>query len=625
VIRLPLVAGLAVAALLIAPAAGQAADGAELGRFADAVAASWLPHQDASGTFVDPIIGRSSGYGTVMLGYALLRAGVRNHDPSMIEGGIRAFDSRLKARSTVRSYFEVLPFAKGYTFAVSALRDDPSWQRARPGWERYLRSFTRGPVENLAGKCILSPACFHNHEAVQLAAEVALLKTRLVSTAAGSPLRSPRRLQRKLLRKVNVAFPRFVGRRGTLSGQRSFRGIGLLSDTRSWPLAYHDLSTAMYALSLQALPRSKTHAGRAALRRAARASLGLMAPDGDVTWLGRRQQEAWALASAAAIGVTAARVLPIGNGERRALRTMARTGFGRLVTRHPITVNGLSNTPRPFVDPGVDFGRGIQSDPINFNGLTVFLLNLAADRAGSYTTSSIPMDHDGRIAVPDQSGFAAVRRADAWYALRRLPSRGDLRYDFGLLSLKVRRADGWHDLIASQPVTGSGTASKGLTTGPVIVRGGHRFRPSGLRFVRRPGGATTIVTQFRSAGRRSFTLPVTYRPAGAGLFVGLKTPRRDDRVELTSFHPTSQLRLFPDGVTDDASRISVTGLVGISRRDGFVSCCEPALTATALLAAPSASGRVTYRIDGAPAPSPSPSTPIFAPAVLAGPGFWLGS
>ncbi|MGH2841643.1 MAG: MBL fold metallo-hydrolase, partial [Solirubrobacteraceae bacterium] len=68
---------LAVAALLAAPAAGQAADGAEIALFADTVAATWVPHQNASGMFIDPILGRGSAYGTTMLGYGLLRAGVR--------------------------------------------------------------------------------------------------------------------------------------------------------------------------------------------------------------------------------------------------------------------------------------------------------------------------------------------------------------------------------------------------------------------------------------------------------------------------------------------------------------------------------------------------------------------
>ena len=604
--RFLLITSLALAALMTVPAAGRAADGDELGRFADAIASSWVPHQGADGIFVDPILGRGSGYGTVMIGYGLLRAGVRRRDPKLIEAGIRAFDAHARMNTTVRSYFAMLPFAKGYTFAKDELRDNPLWQRSRAGWESYLRSFSRGPLENLAGPCIVSSTCFHNHEAVQIAAEVALLKTGLVSQQTSSPLRRPRQLERRLLRKLDVVVPRFVGDRGSLSGPRSFDRFGLLSDSRSWPLAYHGLSTAMYAVSLQALPARKTRTGRAALRRAARASLALMAPDGDVTWLGRRQQEAWALASEAVVGMTAARVLPISDGERRSLRTMARTGFARLVSRHPITANGQSNTPRPFVDAAADFGRGIQSDPINFNGLTVFLLNLAADRAGLYTTSSLPMDHNSRMIVPDQSGFAAVRHGATWYALRRLSSRSDLRNGFGLLSLKVKRNDGWHDLVEPRPVPGSGTSSAGASIGPVIVREGRRFHPVGLRIRPRDPGAMTIVTNFRSAGRKSFTLPVTYRPSSGGLNIGVQVPRGGDRVEITSFHPTAELKLYEDGVTDAEARISVTGLAGTARRDGFVSCCEAALTAITLLAAPSASRRVTYRIAAGPLPVAHP-------------------
>ncbi|MGH2919954.1 MAG: hypothetical protein ACRDLS_15335 [Solirubrobacteraceae bacterium] len=586
---------LAVAALLAAPAAGQAADGAEIALFADAVAATWVPHQNASGMFIDPILGRGSAYGTTMLGYGLLRAGVRRDDPALISAGIRAFNSRLKTKSKVRSYFQILPFAKAYVFAKRELADNPLWRAARPRWERYLRTFVRGPVEGLAGGCIASPRCYHNHEAVQTAAEVALLKTGLRSRERGSPLRRPKALERRLLREVNRVVPPFVGKSGTLTGARSFRDIGLLSDTGSWPLAYHGLSTAMYAISLQALPARKTRRGRMALRRAARASLGLMAPDGDVSWLGRRQQEAWVLASEISVGMTAASVARISAGERDALRTMARTGFIRLARKHPITTTGLANTPKSFTDPAYDFSRGIQQDPINFNGLAVFLLSLGADRAGTYDTSSIPMDRDGHMVVPRQSGFASVRHDNVWYAVRRLEPRSDPRYDFGLLSLKLRTGSGWSDLIEPRPVTGgTPAANERPTVGPVIVRDGRRYLPLGLRFKPGGGGAMTVVTRYR-AGSKRFTVPVTYTPTADGIVVSLVT-RSGDAVEFRSFHPTPELKLFADGVGDAEARITAPGLVSTTRRDGFISCCEPKLTAVTLRVVPDAADRVSYRV-----------------------------
>jgi hypothetical protein len=597
--RFIVTAALAVAALLGAPAAGQAADGGEIAAFADEAAASWVPHQNARGTFVDPILGRSSAYGTMMLGYGLLRAGVRRKHPALISAGIRAFNSRATTRSKIRSYFQLLPFAKAYVFAKAELSDDPLWRRSRPSWERYLRTFVRGPSDGQAGGCITSPTCYHNHEAVQTAAEVALLKTGLRSRDRRSPLRRRKALERRILREVNHVVPRFVGRSGSLTGARSFRGIGLLSDTGTWPLAYHGLSTAMYAISLQALPARKTKRGRLALRRAARASLGLMAPDGDVSWLGRRQQEAWAAASEIAVGMTAARVARVTPGERDALRSMARIGLARLVTRHPITANGLANTPRSFTNPTVDFSRGIQADPINFNGLSVFLLNLAADRAGTYDTTPIPMDRDSRLVVPEQSGFTAVRKGNVWYALRRLEPRSDPRYDFGLLAAKVRTPRGWRDLIEPRPVTGGIPARGGRkSVGPVIVRGGRRYRPFGLRFKAHSGAATTVVTSFR-AGSRRFTVPVTYTPTGDGVIIGLPA-RTSDIVEFVSYHPTRELTLFADGAGDDEARMTAPGVAAVTTREGFISCCEPALTALTLRVAPSATGRVSYRVSAAP-------------------------
>src|SRR5204863_1031263 len=77
------------------------------------------------------------------------------------------------------------------------------------------------------------------------------------------------------------------------------RQVFVLSDPPDDPPAYQGLSLGMYARAIRLLGPQASGAARRTLIQAGNASLWMTAPDGDVGWAGRNQEEAWALGGTA--------------------------------------------------------------------------------------------------------------------------------------------------------------------------------------------------------------------------------------------------------------------------------------------------------------------------------------
>src|SRR6185312_9563017 len=110
---------------------------------------------------------------------------------------------------------------------------------------------------------------------------------------------SPAAMASRVRNLLSVTVPKVEIADGRLSLGRSHLIGAVLSDPTHNPTAYLALSTMMLgrALDLYAAPPASA---LLAFRRAVVALLGLTAPDGDITYLGRGQGQVWASASAAA-------------------------------------------------------------------------------------------------------------------------------------------------------------------------------------------------------------------------------------------------------------------------------------------------------------------------------------
>src|SRR2546421_12292202 len=117
------------------------------------------------------------------------------------------------------------------------------------------------------------------------------------------------------------------------------------------------------------LGRRSPRATRRALVRTTGALAGLMAPDGDMAYLGRRQEQSWALASAVYAAVVGQRLPGVGARQAGELRAVADRAFARLVTANSNGPGGLSAVPRRLT-PGMSF-HGLDANAVTPVALTI--------------------------------------------------------------------------------------------------------------------------------------------------------------------------------------------------------------------------------------------------------------
>src|SRR4051812_44223615 len=99
-------AALLASAAAAAPAAAFTPAGARA--VADRSAIAWArTQQHANGAFTDYVSKRpSEGYASVMIGYGLMRAGVRRHDRALLRTGFRAVGAALRKDPGRRGVFD---------------------------------------------------------------------------------------------------------------------------------------------------------------------------------------------------------------------------------------------------------------------------------------------------------------------------------------------------------------------------------------------------------------------------------------------------------------------------------------------------------------------------------------
>jgi hypothetical protein len=322
-----------------------------------------------------------------------------------------------------------------------------------------------------------------------------------------------------------------------------------------------------------------------------------MAPDGDVAYIGRRQQQAWALASVVYVA-TVVRTLPGEDARARGeMESAADRAFARLTRVNRFGPGGIGAVPRPL-SRRTRF-HGVDSNEIVPAALVIFLLNLSADEASAappVTPTALPADADGAFVEPRQSGFATVRHGDLWYAIHRQTITYDLRYDFGLVELKQRAPDGgWHDVVRPRPNT-RGPAQD--SAGPVIVRNGVRYLPFGESIAVRAGGVVLVRGGFRSELGAWLRRGVTFRYAPVRGGVAVSFPlRAGDTARIATFLPERQAR-FRGRTVSDARSVASISLRPSSVRfgRGYASCCDEHLVAATQFFRPARDQTVVYTV-----------------------------
>lgn len=579
-----LVAVAVAASALALPSAAGALDSAEVARTADRIALEWADQQRENGLFHDPY-SRSTppGFGPVMIGYGLIRAGLRRGDRGLVVQGFRAVDAETRRPSVVTGVFERFAFARTYNVARLFLARDAAFTSRRAAWERWMRGLGppfHGPA---AVSCIRRTDCFHNQEVMEALADLELLDTGVRSNARGTILANRGRARAAALHTLAVVAPRATtGARSTGPGSRHH--LGLLSDSGAFPLAYHALSSLAMAESVRKLGFGAPRQARADVDRVLEGLAAFLGPDGDEAYIGRRQQHAWPLAASIAAAAIGVRLTRLGTPRARRYRTVADRAFARLLRNHPIGRGGIRIVPRDDLDPG-NYSRGIDIQNVNYNGLTVFLLDLAADVYGQRRQpgpTRLTADVNGYFFLDSREGrMASVRHGRLWYVVHGHTRLPDLRNDFGLMVLKRRIGERWQDLMAPRPLTAKGTQA----AGPVIVRHGKRYLPAvGRSMSVTRGGTVRVRGGFATVQRRSLGRSVIFRyqPVAGGVRTTFRG-RRGDVVRLKTFLPAGRIDRLFRGVRDARTEVFTQPRPSkVSIDGGFSNCCDLRLVAVTL-------------------------------------------
>ena len=426
---------------------------------------------------------------------------------------------------------------------------------------------------------------YFNHHLVEPISNLELMRTGLRSRMRGAVLhpRQRRRIRRLTLAILNREIPAEAA--PTARTSRGVRGA-ILSDRPDYPLAYHGFSFGLYTRAVELMGRRATPRSRRLLRRLADASWLFTGPDGDVGYVGRSQEEVWAL-PATAYGAEAAADLPgTSAGARARFQAVADRTVARVDAAHGIGPAGLWIVPALAIDP-VGGLRGIDSyaGGAAFGGLALMELEWAIGAAqGARRPGAIAADVDGAAAIlRDQNSTALVRNGDTWYAVRQASSllkhETDLRYDFGLVAFKQLRDGAWRDVQPLRPTT----SKEPTSAGPLLVL--RTGRGIGIPFGERlsvGGRATTVTGGFRAPrpSLRWLRRGVRFRfePAGCGMRLTFPA-RAGDSLEYSAFMrgTKADVTIGESSVSDAGHTVAYDHPARVTLEGGYSSGADPAL------------------------------------------------
>lgn len=507
---------------------GPAARGAAITRVSALALAAVAQRQRDDGLFDDQT-GRSVGAGGLpTLAWAALHA----------DGPGAADRAALARRTLARGSGATVILRWPLAMLVA---DDP--ETLTPGLRADLRervaSWGRLRAAGIADRCYRRAACFNNYKLADAVLNLELARSGVRGTKEGTRLRDPAALQRGALRWLNVSLPAVAPATATVSvpGRRA-EPATVLSDPGSLPLAYHALCTAWVVRAVRLAGGEASPQLRGAARRALWGLVGVAAPDGEVAWSGRGQDQAWTVAAALYAAAAGSRLFaatdPVLSARLRRLADVELEAIG--VRLHD---DGLQVLPS-----GNDELAGLDHyySAVGSTGLALTWLELARDELPDPAAPrlDLPAEIDrATFADPGRSGLLARRVGRSWIGVRmRRDHPFDPRQDFGLVRALRLHADGWHEERPARPgpVSRPGRAAQRVpSAGPLLLAGGRAWWPRATTW-RPVAGGVELRGQWRARNGRS--VPARWRITASPQGVALGVPcRRGAALQLTEWLP----------------------------------------------------------------------------------------
>jgi hypothetical protein len=488
---------------------------------ADTISLDWSHTLNQAGSIVDPVTGQAQdgsgqtqvGYGQTLLAYGMLRATVRTPALELIPTVVQAL---LSSGHVAQAPFKLLGLAESLLSAAGALGATPtaSLQQATLEYPPFGTMAPNAP-------CFRRVGCYGNLKLVNATAILAALAALPgLAGPAGAALASPQTAVREVRRLLAVTIPKLEIADGLLDvGGARLTGAVLSDPTRN-PTAYLALSAMMLGRSLELIGTPPPPPAVRSFQRAVTALLGLTAPDGELSYMGRGQGQVWTMASAAAACALAMRLLPAQTAITTRCEGMVDTELAALGRRRSLGGVGIAIVPRTTWARGVD----PYVNRADYNGLCVYALNVAVDALQGLPDPGEqppPGTVNGvHFADTHGSGVASTSLNGVWFAVHRLSNTArDSRWGFGLMAMQRLVAGAWSSVLTDRPL-GPGEQ------GPVLILHGHPYRPTGLTMQAAPG--RVVIHGGWHLGKRLIrSTTFTYRAVGQGVTLSVPVKRGD--------------------------------------------------------------------------------------------------
>jgi hypothetical protein len=468
--------------------------------------------------------------------------------------------------------FRNMAIAAAYNLARERMPGDAGFARVRPAWEARLRQVRVSRL--VAGRRVTNKTLVEAVEVLELA------RSGLSSSVPGTVLNDPEAAVRLVDRVVRGRLPASVA--PARRGDAPAASLALAGDAPDFPLAYHALSAGFLARAIELLGPRAPGRGRRRLQEMLAASWALAGPDGDVAYSGRSQEQIWALSLTAYAAEFERR--SSGNADLGAVADRATARIGRDHRGGPAV---FAITPALAQNlPGGSRGVDSYVSAVQYTGLGLVGLNWAHDAARRGPgAGAIGSDREGAFVIgKGRARFATVRAGDSWFVVRQAPGReGDLRYDFGLVALKQRAADGtWRDVLPIRPVS----PTRGDSAGPLLLGAHGAAVPEGRSLRVGADGTVTVKGGFRGEDRKGVRF--AFRPVRCG--VALQLPARSgDRYE---YHAFVRGRSLTEPLGDAVQQLSFRPTPTASGAGRYSSGTDPLLARVRLRFAPRANEQV---------------------------------
>lgn len=576
-VRLATALALAAAALAPSSAAADSSLQNRIDTIARPAMEGLIRAQRTDGTFVDTTKGTVGGIGLTKAGF------VAAHQSARLTPTAAATRRTLAQRVISRGLGGDNVLDK-WAVALWAAEERRSGGPLSTRLDAALVRLGRLHAPGIADTCFQRANCFNNYSLVSRVLDLELAASGLRSTVGGARLSRPG-LRSEALRWLRDVLPQTTSQ----SARVVVPGVGVrsaaaLSDPSRYPLAYQTLCTALLVRAAR-LGGNRTPAAVWRLTRAALWELvGMTAPNGEITWLGRGQDEVWTLAANLYAGVEGSALMARRDPQLAArLRRIAEIELEALTGR--LTDTGLAQTPSARAGrAGIDH----YASAVGNAALALVWMELARDAAPAVSgpVSPLPAERQGgRASDPEGNGLVTLRSGRLWMGVhRRRDHTLDPRQDFGLLRALWRADNGrWISLLPARPVVRRGRPSP--SGGPLLVRGERVVTP-----VVHGGGATTRAIRLRGSWE-GVPARFDYAPSRDGVRLRTTCPR-GLALQFTVFLPA-------EGELSRSSTVLVRGGYGVrfSRPISaavlptrYGSAREPHLTAI----------RVRVRCGGAP-------------------------